>query len=92
MTHRQMPGSRKYQPLIDYLKTAVGDEFTMPIEDIEALVGPLTRYALRAEFWANSIEYQGRPCWVIQKESGFNTYFQRSPLRVRFVRRKLERL
>lgn len=83
-----MPSTRKYEPLIDHLKTAVGDEFTMTIEEIEALVGPLSKYALRTEFWANTLEYQGRPSWVVQRDAGFDTFFQKNPMKVRFKRRK----
>lgn len=83
-----MPGTRKYQPLIDHLKGAVGDEFTMTIDDIEVLVGPMSKYTRTKSFWANSARYQGRPSWVIQKESGFDTAFQLSPQRVQFKRRK----
>lgn len=82
-----MPGTRKYQPLIDHLKVAVGDEFTMTIEEIEALVGPMTKYTRTKSFWANTVRYQDRPSWVIQRDSGFNTAFQSSPQRVRFKRR-----
>ena len=83
-----MPGTRKYQPLIDHLKTAIGNEFTMTIEEIEGIVGPMSKYTRTKSFWANSVRYHARPAWVVQQESGFDTAFQLSPQRVHFKRRK----
>jgi len=83
-----MPSTRKYQPLINHLKSAVGDEFTMTIEEVEALVGPMKKYTRTKQFWANTVDYGGRPAWVIQREAGFDTAFQLSPQRVQFKRRK----
>jgi hypothetical protein len=83
-----MPRARKYQPLVDYLNSFRGREVTFSFEELGAMVGPMSHGTRSWSYWTNGPFQATRPSRWIQSESGFDTYFQSTSQKVRFVRRK----
>lgn len=83
-----MPKAKKYEPLVDYLLAVTGNEFTLSIEEIEAMVGPMLPTTRTRSYWSNGPYINSHPPRWVQAETGFNTYFQVSTQKVRFKRRQ----
>jgi len=83
-----MPKPRKYQPLVDYLNAFKGDEVTLSYPELEAMVGPMSPSTRSWTYWSNGPYLNTKPPRWVQAETGFATYFQSTPQKVCFKRRK----
>ncbi len=83
-----MSQHRKYQPLVDFLRSFPGDEIMLSFEELETMVGPMDEGTRSWSYWSNGVGPLTRPSRWIQKESGFNTYFRSQLQKLLFRRRK----
>lgn len=75
----------RYQPLVDRLASSAADSVTLPVDEIDALVGGLPAAAHRqASWWANDGAHAQAKAWLA---AGFHVTAVDTGGAVRFVRR-----
>ncbi len=79
-----MPMPSKYQPLIDLLAAATGDEMTLTYKEVAALIGgPLPEQAILTSYWW--IRNDGTPP-TLWRAMGWRAHADRDHQRVIFTR------
>ncbi len=78
-----MPMPSKYQPLLDLLAEATGDEVTLTYKEVAALIGPLPEQAILTSYWWIRNDDTPATLW---RAAGWDAHPDRDHRRVIFTR------